>query len=249
MATKQQAPATPAEAQNAPDDVATNPSEVFRGPAQVVDPTEIVTQKPARKTAAPAAEQPDDEIVETIDFEELQRLRTAEHETKKLNDQLAALNKKLADAEGKVKTYEGEKLSEQEKLQRDAKEAQDRVTQLQADLRTSRTEVVVRDVAAELNVKATLALKLVRGNVLYDDAGQPTNVRELLEAEIAENPQIVTRAATQSAPPANGDSGKRGKTVITLDDVRSGQLSDDQINQMWADGTMQKLMSGQSVTV
>jgi hypothetical protein len=114
---------------------------------------------------------------------------------------------------------------------------------LEQQLRATQARLEISEVARELKVKPRTAEKLILNAVTFSDDGTPTNVRALLEAEIAADPNLVDRPAATSTP-ANGDSGRRNGKTLTLEDVRA--MTPDQINARWAE--IEPLMAGSGVS-
>jgi len=196
--------------------------------------------KAAKAAAAPAADDTDDtEVVEEIDYAELQRLRDEAAAAKATKQQLAEINKQLKALQAENDGYKREKLTTEEKLQADAKSATERAATLQQQLHAAQARLEIAEVARELKVNPRTAEKLILASVTFDDDGKPTNVRALLDAEIAADPNLVARPAASSTP-ANGDAGRRDRKVLTLDDVRA--MSPDEINARWKE--IEPLMSG-----
>jgi hypothetical protein len=172
-----------------------------------------------------------------------QRLRDDAAAAKAAKQQLAEITKQLKAAQAENDGFKREKLTAEEKLQADAKTAQERATALEQQLRATQARLEISEVARELKVKPRTAEKLILNAVTFSDDGTPTNVRALLEAEIAADPNLVDRPAATSMP-ANGDSGRRNGKTLTLEDVRA--MTPDQINARWAE--IEPLMAGSGVS-
>ncbi len=215
----------------------------------VTEPVKEPAKKPAAKKAAKAAaaaaaettDDDDSEIVEEIDYDELQRLRADQAELKAARLKLAAAEKKAAALETENTGFKREKMSAEEKLKADAEAAQQRVTDLEAKLRTSQARIDIAEAARELKVLPRTAEKLILRDLTFDDDGKATNVRELLEAEIAADPNLVTRVV-QQASAANADSNRRGAKQVTQADLAS--MGEEQINELFNAGKLNDLMAG-----
>lgn len=196
--------------------------------------TEPVKQKgraaPPKTDAAPAAEPAD--VVGEIDEAELAQLRADAAAAKTARQQLAELNKQLKALQTENDGFKREKLSEQEKLQADAQAAQEKANTLEQKLRAASARVEIGEIARELKVSPRTAEKLILSAVQFDDEGQPTNVRELIEAEIAADPNLVARP-TASAAPVNGDANRRDRPVLTRESIAA--MSPEEINRRWAE--------------
>lgn len=96
------------------------------------------------------------------------------------------------------------KLSETERLQRERDEAKAEIASitLHAQERVMRSEV--KAVARELGLKPELALRLIdQAAVTYDEAGDPTNIHELIAQAITDyGLASATTAASAAAPSA-----------------------------------------------
>lgn len=199
----------------------------------------------AKQQASPAAEQStddDSEVVEEIDYEDLQRLRADAAELKKLQGQLKDLNKQLTTLKTENDGFKREKMTAEEKLKADAEAAQQRVTELQQQLRSSQARLDVAEIARELKVSPRTAEKLILRDLAFDEDGKATNIRELLEAEIAADPNIVQRAAPRETAPNNADSHRRSGRQITQADLNN--MSTDEINNLFEAGKLNDLLAG-----
>lgn len=193
---------------------------------------------PPKVDAAPVAETAAD-VVGEIDEAELAQLRADAAALKTARQQLSDANKKLKTLGDENEGFKREKLTEQEKLQADAKKAQEQVATLQQQLRAASARVEIGEIARELKVNPRTAEKLVLAAVQFDDNGAPTNVRELIEAEIAADPNLVART-TASATPVNGDSARRDRDVLTREKIAT--MSTEEINRRWAE--IEPILSG-----
>lgn len=129
----------------------------------------------------------------------IETLRAEERRAKKLDKELEA-------ARAKLKEIEDADKSELEK-------ARDHATELEAKLereaerrKSVNTRLTAHSLAAELGIAdADLALAAVT-DVEYDEDGEPTNLRERLEAACEKHPALKTPAKTPK-PKLDGGSG------------------------------------------
>jgi hypothetical protein len=120
--------------------------------------------------------------------------------------------KRAKDVEARLKKFEDDQLSEQEKAVKRAADAEGKVAQAEQRLRTANLIAeLARPEHGIVNAKA--AAKLIDG-VEYDDDGEPTNLDTLLPAFLDENPYLKTTAAVADPKPvgtgANAGAGTQG---------------------------------------
>lgn len=159
----------------------------------------------ATQTTQAATATADQASAQTFDAEYVKSLRA----------EAAKHRKDAADTAAKLKAYEDAQLSEAEKLQKQAKDASDRATALEAELRQERGKAAVARAAAEANVPAALAERLI--TVEFDDAGQvKTDLKAAIAHLLKDYPQLATNAAAASGSPTNparsGAGGGSGET-------------------------------------
>jgi actin-related protein len=120
---------------------------------------------------------------------------------KKERLEAARYRKRAQEYDDLLKEQENAKLSETERLQKQLAEAQrerDLITQASQE-RVIRADV--RATARELGLKPELALKLIDlAAVSFDEAGDPTNISELLTQAIADYGISVAGVTSASAP-------------------------------------------------
>jgi hypothetical protein len=157
--------------------------------------------------AAPAAAEvtQTEVIAETIDPETARKLRS---EAKNLRDAKKAAETEAATYKAKVEAFEAEKLTETERLQKqaddNAKAAQDAAERLKSA--NLRAEVAIE--AAKHGIDPIAASKLIADEVEYDDTSTPQNVTELVSA-LVEQGVLASKNTAQASGglPANGQGG------------------------------------------
>lgn len=117
---------------------------------------------------------------------------------------------KLREAEGRIKTFEDEKLSEQEKKDKAAKEAADRADRAETELRKLRLEAGLERAAAKAGITDTeAALRLLDPSKLdLDDDGRPKNAEDVLKAMLKDRPWLSGAAAQTRRPSADAGAGR-----------------------------------------
>ena len=133
-------------------------------------------------------------------------------EAKKLRSEASSLRRRLKEAEGKVQSYEDASKTEAERQAEALKAAQDRATNLEQRVRDLTAQTVVTDAARTAGAVApSLIYRAVRGDLEFDEDGNPTNVDAVL-ADLKKSTPEVFRAAGGS-----GDGGKGTSTNTPID--------------------------------
>lgn len=153
---------------------------------------------------------------------------------KQLRAEAAKWRTEAQAAKVKVTEFEKAQMTEAEKLQAQAKAAQEAAEAAQAELRRARAEAAVARVAGKVGVDPNLVLRLV--DVEYDAQGQPVNVDKAVEAVLATYPQL------KPATVALGATNPGRTSKLTMDDVR--KMTEAEINARWAE--VEAVMSGKS---
>lgn len=160
-------------------------------PAPVSQPAQPAT--PATPAAAPAAD--DDPLIK---LSEARRLRQEAEANRKRNEELAAL----------VKKYEDERLTADQRLQRDLAEFQRKNLELERqnqELRI-RTAVTAQATVMGFHDPEDAAAMLRWTDLQFDSAGNPTNVPQLLHTLKTEKSYLVRPDApppVAALPPAS----------------------------------------------
>lgn len=142
---------------------------------------------------------------------------------KALRAENAKWRREAQDARAKINDFEKAQMSEAEKLQVQAKAAQEAADSARAELRKARADAAIVNAAAKAGVNAALLSKLV--TVEFDDAGQPVGVEAAVSAVLNEYRELKPQAAITN-PVGASRSAK-----LTMDDVR--KMSTEEINTRW----------------
>ena len=137
--------------------------------------------------------------------------------------------KALADATAKLAEIETAALSEQEKVTQERDNLKARATALEATNRENAVKLAVFSKQAEMGIAdSDLALAMLdRSAIEYDDAGQPTNVGDLLTALLDAKPILKGIPAKPPTPKVNSGSGG-GSTPppdLTAEELRMAEDS------------------------
>ncbi|MCR4338819.1 MAG: hypothetical protein NUW01_02915, partial [Gemmatimonadaceae bacterium] len=113
--------------------------------------------------------------------------------------------KALADATAKLAAIETAALSEQEKVAKERDDLKAGFTALEATNRENAVKLAVFSKQAEMGIAdSDLALAMLdRSAIEYDDAGQPTNVGDLLTALLDAKPILKGTPAKPPTPKVN----------------------------------------------
>lgn len=131
-----------------------------------------------------------------------------EAEVKALRAEAADYRTKLRKLEQAEEARNLAALSETERLQKTAADAEARAQAAESRARTALANVALTSEAAALGLPPALAVKLAGPDVVFDEAGQPTNVKQLLAALVKDYPQLVTTStATNTTNPPRGGAG------------------------------------------
>jgi hypothetical protein len=143
-----------------------------------------------------------------------------------LRNENAGHRTKLTDLETKVKKYDDEKLSESEKLQKAAKEAEDRANAKEAELRSERLTLSIEREARKLNiVDPEMAALAIQGKVQYDADGKPTNVSALLADLVKAKPFLLAQEGGGGTPPSNPSRGGNGYSIEDIKKMSAQQIA------------------------
>ena len=128
-----------------------------------------------------------------------------------------------------VNKFVAKRVKEIKNQFKDYDELKDTVTKLTEQVESFKTEKkqleqkyqettftnALNEAARELNLDPKLAVKLLdKSKVIFADE-QPTNLKELLQAEIEENPQIVKKAISTPSVPQNQTDNKPKFSLYT----------------------------------
>lgn len=127
-----------------------------------------------------------------------------EAEVKALRAEAADYRTKLRKLEQAEEARNLAALSETERLQKTAADAEARAVAAESRARTALANVALSSEAAALGLPVALAVKLAGPDVAFDADGQPTNVKALLTALVKDYPQLVSQSAPNVTNPPRG---------------------------------------------
>lgn len=143
-----------------------------------------------------------------------------------LRQENAGHRTKLSDLEKKVKQYDDEKLSESEKLQKAAKDAEDRAASIEAQLRSERLTLSIEREARKLNiVDPEMAALAIQSKVEYDKDGKPTNVSTLLADLVKAKPFLVAQEGGGGGTPASNPQRSGGYSMEEIAKMTPQQIA------------------------
>jgi hypothetical protein len=121
-----------------------------------------------------------------------------------LRNEQGSNRQKLSDLEKEVKAHKDEKLTEAEKLQQKAREAEEKAQSVEAQLKAERTMLTIEREARKLSiVDPEMAALAIQSRVEYDKDGKPTNVETLLKDLVKNKPFLVGDESGGGTPPSN----------------------------------------------
>ncbi len=202
----------------------------FRGKAHDAEPPAAVVKSTRTTTRTTVAAAPPVEYVDEIGMDELTDLRQTKTDHEAMRAKMAAAETELRDAHKRVKTFEREKLSEDERKQAELNDALARVATVESQLKTARATQAVTAEATKLGMPIELAVELLASKVAFDDDGTPINVEQTLRALAQKHPQLVApRGASASNPEKVG--GRGAKAGLTRADIEG--MDEREINERW----------------
>jgi hypothetical protein len=164
---------------------------------------------------------------------------------KKIQRENQSLRARLKAVDDAKAAEEAAKLSEHEKTQKALTDATEQIKTLKSRIAQQAAQLE----AAKLGiVDPEVAATLIQSKLELDDDGAPTNAGDLLAALLKEKPYLkATAEPTQQQPPRAAmsatNAGRGSSAGPTYEDLRAGKFTPQQTAQMWADGTMEKLLS------
>ncbi len=170
------------------------------------DPVDAQPQAGTAQETTPA-------VAETFDAEYVKSLRTESATYRTKNKELSA----------KLAAYEAEKLSETERLQKQAQEAASEAQAARDELKRARYDAALAREAAKAGVDPNLLTRLVEPE--YSADGTPSNVGAAVAAVLEAYPQLKPQVQTGNAT----NPGRVAK--LTMDDVK--KMTPEQVNARW----------------
>ncbi|MFZ1769139.1 MAG: hypothetical protein WAU00_08080 [Caldilinea sp.] len=116
-------------------------------------------------------------------------------------------------AKARVTEFEAAQMTETQKLQAQAKAAQDAADAAQVELRKARAETAIAREAGKQGLDPALVQRLI--DVEYDDAGQPVNVTGAVAAVLKAYPQLKPQTPITVGVTNPGRAAK-----LTVEDVK-----------------------------
>lgn len=153
--------------------------------------------------------------------------RKADREAQGLRTRLKALE----DADTERKKAE---MTDLEKAQAATKALEAEREAARAEARQARAEVAISREAAKAGLPADFAIRLLRGDVTFDDNGQPVDVDKSVADLVKEYPQMVG-GGTGAATPTGGTAANpgRARTGATLTKADIEKMSSTEVNARW----------------
>lgn len=171
---------------------------------------------PATAATSPTTPAPGDAGTTTVSNPEAKKYAdeaAAERKARK------ALEAKLAQYEAAQQAAELAKLGETERLQKQYEALQQQHAAAQLELQSTRLLREISKHGPALNLVDTETAQVLleaRGELDYDDRGNPTNVAKLLEKLVAEKPHLVATNVRPGVPvPSSGGATNPGRTAAT----------------------------------
>lgn len=157
---------------------------------------------------------------------------------KKLRDEAAAARVKLKELEEEIKKRDNEKLSEAEKLQKAAKEAEAKAEDAERRYREAMLQnaVLLACLKPEIAiVDPDAAYRLLdRSGLEFDKDGNPLNLDDVLKKLKEKRPWLAGGQQGGSAPSSGGTANpnrSNSKGTLTIEDI--GKMSAEEINRRW----------------
>lgn len=181
---------------------------------------------------APADDDPAEDTTrpDQITRQEYEELKAAKQELARFKERygkLDAEHKKLAK---RVKAFETDRLTEQQRKDLEREEALKQVTALKEQLRGERGRRALAQAAQKHNIPVELAEELILNAVTYDDEDTPQEVETLVTDLVQRHPYLSKPQPRPSQ--TNPDSARRNQPkALTAEDIR--RMTPDQINERW----------------
>jgi len=173
-------------------------------PTPTPDPKPVVAD-PATPTPKPDDKKPLGKDGKEFDPERAQHtIETLRAESKQREDESRALAAKL-------KEFEDANLSESERLKKDAEEGKREAADLTTSLRETRLKLGIYVASTEVGcTDPELALAAIdRTKIKFDESGEPTNLKDELEALLERKPILKGTPGKPTAPAVNAGDGAR----------------------------------------
>lgn len=140
-----------------------------------------------------------------------------------VRDEIKAARKEAATYRTRVKEFEDAQKTEAERQAEALQAAEARATQYQQRVRDLTAQSVVTDAARDAGAIApSLIYRAVRGDLEFDDDGNPTNVDAVL-ADLRKTSPEAFRAAGGSGDGGKG-AGLNGKPINTINELLRAEM-------------------------
>lgn len=140
---------------------------------------------------------------------------------KQLRQEAAGYRKKAAEAEAELEKRKAAELSETDRARKEAADAQAKLQANEAKLKTARVKAAVGILAASLKiVDADAAHRLLdQAAIQFDDDGEPTNVKALLDQLVRDKPYLIEKGGPTTPPnnPSRPDATQKTASRAAFD--------------------------------
>lgn len=164
-----------------------------------------MSEEMGQEPTTPTGQEPK---VEKFDAEYVKKLQA---EVKELRREDIGYRHKAKELEAKVAEYEAAKLTETEKLQKEAADAKTQLEQLKAEARQARADAAIAQHAAASGIKVEVAKKMI--DVQFDDAGNPTGVDTAFAQLLQDHPYLKVGFGGSSTNPQR-------QATLTMQDIQ-----------------------------
>lgn len=191
--------------------------------ATSTDPSVVAT--PGSETVVVTSTTTPTDDPKVFDAEYVKELRNeaAKYRTERNDVQksVEAIQSQLAEYEAKIKEFEKEKLTAEERQKLEFKEAVDEATTLKDELRSTRLEAAVAKNVKKFDLAdADATLKLMdHSKVQYDDNGRPSNIEDVLTATLEQYPFLKGSGKKTEVDPGTTNPGRQKNSALTREAI------------------------------
>lgn len=148
-----------------------------------------------------------------------------EREVKELRAEAASHRTKAREFEDKLKAYDTEKMTETEKLQKRAQEAEQKAADADNRVKQTNLRLEIERQARKLNiVDEDAAARLLDSDAIkFGDDGKPTNVEKLLQQLVKDKPYLVGTSGDGGSA-GNPDRGRSGLTIEQIKKMSRAEI-------------------------
>jgi Phage minor structural protein GP20 len=163
----------------------------------------------------------------------------AADELARARSEAARYRTELRDAQSKLKDAEKAQKERDDAEKTELQKAQDRARELEGEVATRDTKLRDLTLAQEVFKQAKkldivdedAAFRLMdKGQVVYDEAGRPTNIDDLLTALVEDKPYLKGKSRTGPKPASTSTTqpdGQKTKAPLTRADIE--KMTDDEV--------------------